>query len=215
MSDARMITAVAAMFAAGCQSARETEQHVAVIGTVATMVALAPLVPVVEGVRELSGQPERRRAKFEAVRARLDPIAERRIAAVAARDPVEDALTLHRDGVVAFLPVAPGRQGNYPGLFGPEYDLQKLNLYVEAARASPLFQELETLLNPVPDELVPHDDEPRYSSPAANRYREMTGRYKVAFNRKMYRLAQIDRLTMQPVSAGTSADAPTLDQESP
>lgn len=161
-------------------------------GGIATASAVAvggALSPINGAYQVVSGNRERKRAQFEALHARLDPICERKMAAIASRDPVADAQILHRAGVVALLPSIPGLVV-YPGLPHMKYEAGRVAQNPAAAKSSPLYQELEALTNPRGEDLTPKPDEPQfYHSPAFSRFLEVEGAYKAAFNREIYRLA--------------------------
>lgn len=185
---ARIATLVALLLLAGCESARQAGDDAALATGVTAMVVTSPLIPVVNGVRELSGSRERLQAKFEAQHARLDPIAERKIAAIKARNPEQDARTLYADGVVALLASVPGARG-FPGMgFGP-YDIAKVHQDPGAAEKSELYRELDALMNPYSADFQLQPGEPNhYDSPTFYRFLDAAGAYKATFNHEIFRL---------------------------
>jgi hypothetical protein len=142
-----------------------------------------------------------RKKKIDALNAHFDPVYERRIADILARDPIADADALHHAGIVAFLWAVSGPSkypelnnypgvDDYPGVHTSAYDITGFFQNRSAAEGLPMFVQLASLTNPNSEEVRAKDGEPCYYSPVFVRFINAEFAYKVAFNREMYRLAK-------------------------
>ena len=186
----------------GCSS-----QDAAGLATVSAVAIGGALSPVGEVYHAVSGDREKMRAKIEAINARFDPICEKKIAAISSRDPIADANSLYRSGVVALLPSIPGLR-YYPGLEVARYDLSKIAQNPSAATDSTLYLMLEALMNPESEDFKQQKDEPRYYSPVFSRFIKTAGAYKVSFNREIYRLETESEPNQAPEPTPTAVTPP-------
>ena len=117
----------------------------------------------------------------------LDPVYEKRITMIQARDPIADAKQVWAAGTQAFLPSGPG-SSFFPGLENTQFNLNRQFASENYARLqqSEFLLYLETLMSQDPVQ-VQHKNI-NYFSETYKQFIHVCGNYRAAFNLEMWRL---------------------------
>ncbi len=185
-----LLLLAAALFECGCasdKSAASREPNPLAV-TSAVLVGAA-VSPVAIAYHTLNGDIERWKEEAEAKKQKFDPIYEKRVSEISARDAAADAEVFSQKGQVVFLPSVLG--GNhYPGLERESFTPEAQGLPTGAINDRLIHEDAElsrlmALLADDPSQAMP-EQPPFYISDTYNSFKKVGWSYKSRFNQAMF-----------------------------
>lgn len=158
----------------------------AVLATSSAFIVALPLIPLALPFNAIHEAHERKVEKR--LQDVLDPVYEKRITMIQARDPVADAGQAWSDGTRAFLPTVSAPRGClFPGLEKTGFNFNKQFGLENCARLqqSEFLQYLETLMSKDPVQIQNRNIP--YLTETYKRFNRVCWNYREAFNKEMYR----------------------------
>jgi hypothetical protein len=179
----RLLLSVLALITASCETSQDREQALGGLATVSAMVVAMPGIPFAMAYRAIADQHESKVQRE--LRARLDPVYEKRIDMIRQRDAVADANHAIETGALALLPTMP--HGSIfdglerAGLFGNKEFAARND---EQVQKSEFLRYLETLTSNDPVQV--QNQKYTYFSETYRRFIDARRAYKEPFNKRMY-----------------------------
>ncbi|WP_100642770.1 hypothetical protein [Alteromonas facilis] len=168
-------------FLSGCAS----KQDLGGIATVSALLVSVPLVPFAEAYHVINDTEGKAKVRSEQWRMHFDPIYQKRIEIIAARNPEDDAKSKYFEQKIAFFPTM--RQSDlYIGMIWGKHEIdgEKNQTVIDGDE---LLSSLQLLFenDPTHEEVAGH----KYYSLVYDCFIEKTFVYRASFNKKMSELS--------------------------